>query len=86
MLACAIVLILYAHLSSNATPKTAEKTVPIIQLTKEVVEKYTIVNGILDIKNPVVLNSGPGPSDRKGKGTPKSKDVISFVLNPAASI
>lgn len=85
VLACVIALILYAFLSSNATPKTAEKTVPMVQPTKEVVEKDTIVNGILDLKNPVILNSGSSNGKGKGKGKAKSKDE-SFILNPAASI
>lgn len=86
ILACVIALILYSFLSSNATPKTAEKTVPMIQPTKKVVEKDTIVNGILDIKNPVILNSGSSNGKGKGKGKDKNKDVQLFVLNPAASI
>ena len=84
VLACVIALIFYTFLMSNAAPKTADKTGPKVEPTKEVGEKDTIVNGILDLKNPVILNSGS--SNGKGKGKDKNKDVQSFVLNPAASI
>lgn len=84
VLACVITLIFYTFLMSNAAPKTAEKTGPNVEPTKEVMEKDTIVNGILDLRNPVILNSGS--SNGKGKGKDKNKAVQSFVLNPAASI
>ncbi|MDR3586764.1 MAG: protein kinase [Desulfosporosinus sp.] len=86
VLACIIALIFFFFLMSKATPKTAEVTEPKVQPTKEVVEKDTSVNGVLDIRNPVILNSGPAPGPGKGKGKDKNKDVKSFVLNPAASI
>lgn len=82
VLACVIALIFYVM--SNAAPKTADKTAPKGEPTKEVVEKDTIVNGILDLRNPVILNSGS--SSGKGKGKAKSQGVESFILNPAASI
>ena len=92
VIACVIVLILSAFLMSNATPKTAEKTEQKVEPTKDVLEKDTIVNGILDIENPITLSSSS--SDVKGKGKDKDKDkdkdededVQLFVLNPAASI
>jgi len=88
VLACVIALILYAFLTSKAAPKTADKTAdktaPTVQPTKEVMEKDAIVHGILDLENPVILNSGSGG---KGKGKAKNNnDVKSFVINPAASI
>jgi len=83
VLACLMALILYG-LMSKAAPKTADQTVPKVEPTKEVVEKDVIVNGILDLRNPVILNAGPG--SEKGKGKDRNKGIQSFVLNPAASI
>jgi len=84
LLACVIALIFYTFLMSNAAPKTAEKTGPKVEPTKEVVEKDTIVNGILDLRNPVILNSDS--SNGKGKGKDEEEKVQLFVLNPAAAI
>ena len=57
------------------------KTAPKVQPTKEVVEKDTIVNGILYIKNPVILNSGFS-NNAKGKGKDENHQVQLFILNP----
>lgn len=80
---------------SPVTPKTAEKTETKVQPAKEVVEQDNIVNGILDISNPIILNSGDSNVKGKGKDKNKNKDKakdknkvknIQFVLKPAASI
>lgn len=97
VLACIIALVIFlALLMSNkasdkkafespVAPKTAEKTERKVQPAKEVVEQDTIVNGILDINNPVILSSGD--NNVKGKGKDKNKDKnVQLVLNPAASI
>ncbi|MBZ9634922.1 serine/threonine-protein kinase [Clostridium sp. FP1] len=79
--------------------KTTEVTKPKVEPAVEVVEKDTIVKGLLDIKNPVIL--GPSSSNGKGKdkdkvrGKDKNKDkhnkedknqLVQYNLNPAASI
>ncbi len=84
LLACVIALIFYSVLMSKAAPKAPEKIAPKVEPTKEVVEKDTIVKGILDLGNPVNLNSGS--SSGKGKGKDRNKNLQAFVLNPAASI
>jgi len=85
---CLIALILATFLMRNATPKTAEKTGPQVEPTREVVEKDTIVNGILDIRNPIILSSGSNNVKGKGKDDKDDdKDVqLLFILNPAAAI
>ena len=65
-----------------ATSKIAEITEP-----KEVVEKYTTVNGILDMEKPVILSSDS--SNKKGKGKSKNKNEnfhVQFTLDPPAAI
>ncbi|MBZ9623497.1 serine/threonine protein kinase [Clostridium sp. FP2] len=59
--------------STEATvAKTTEVTKPKVEPAAEVVEKDTIVKGILDIKNPVILSSGT--SNGKGKDKVRGKD------------
>ena len=91
VLVCIIALILFSCTRNDptptptptATPKTAETTVPKVQPT-EVVEKDTIVKGILNSKNPVIPSSG---SKGKDKGDKDEEDKVQlFVLNPAAAI
>jgi len=83
LLACVIALIFYTFLMSNAAPKTAEKTGPKVEPTKEVVEKDTIVNGILDLRNPVILNSDS--SNGKGKGKDEEEKVQLFCFKSCCS-
>jgi len=86
VLACIIALILFSCFRSTATPKTAETTVPKVQPT-EVVEKDTIVKGILNSKNPVISSSGSRNVKGKGKGGKDEEEKVQlFVLNPAAAI
>ena len=84
VIACVIALILYTSLMSHPASKTAEKTGSEGQSTKEVVEKDTMVNGILDIGNPGITNSGS--SNVKGKGKDKTNNGQLYVLDPAAAI
>lgn len=107
--ACVIALVIFLALlignkasdkkasESPVAPKTAEKTETKVQPAKEIVEKDNIVNGILDISNPIILNSGDNNVKGKGKDKNKNKDKnkgkdknkvknVQFVLNPAAAI
>ena len=94
VLACIIALVILLALlmgkiasdkkasESPSAPKTAEKTE--VQPPKEVVEKDTIVRGILDMKKPIILSSGS--SNKKGKGMDKDENLhVQFNLNPAAA-
>lgn len=103
VLACIIALVIFLALIMNnkasdkkgsespVAPKAAEKTEPKVQASKEVVENDNIVNGILDINNPVILSSNDNNVKGKGKDKNKHKDKnkvknVQFVLNPAAAI
>lgn len=75
----------------SAAPKPSEKVEPAeqpnveAQPPKEVIEKDTIVRGIIDSKKPILLSS----TSSKGKGKEKESDKnlqIQFNLSPAASI
>ncbi|MFA6941860.1 MAG: serine/threonine-protein kinase [Clostridiaceae bacterium] len=69
---------------SSDVPKTAE---PKVLPPKEVLEKDTIVRGILYMKEPDISSSDR--DKRKGKGKDKSEDENSYAqytLDPAASI
>lgn len=66
-------------------PKTVEKTEPKVEPKNEFEEQDTIINGILDANNPVILNSGGNNGKGKGKGKNKDKNV-QFFLTSAASI
>src|SRR5665648_26431 len=92
VLACIIALILFSCYRKDntptATPKTTETTVPKVQPIIEVVEKDTIIKGILNSKNPVIPNSDSSNVKDKHKGNkdkPEEKIQI-FVLDPAATI
>ncbi|MGH4121985.1 MAG: serine/threonine-protein kinase [Clostridium sp.] len=79
-----------------AAPKTTEATKPKVEPAAEVVEKDTIVKGILDMKNPMMLSSEPssnGKGKDKGRNKDKDKDkdkdenqLVQYNLNPAAAI
>ncbi|HBP65544.1 MAG TPA: hypothetical protein DD730_15100 [Desulfosporosinus sp.] len=85
VIACVIALVLYTSLMDHPSPKIADKTGSGEgQSPREVVEKDTMVNGILDIGNPVITNSGS--SNGKGKGKDKTNNVQVYVLNPVAAI
>jgi len=101
--ACIIALVIFlASLTSNKATdknaleapvdsKTAEKIEPNVQPSKEVVENDTIVNGALDINNPIRLSSGDNniKDKDKNKNKKKNKDEdknVQFILNPAAVI
>jgi serine/threonine protein kinase len=102
VLACIIALVVFlAMLMSEkssdkkasetpAVPKTAEPKVeakPEIQPPKEVVEKDSIIRGVLDSKKPVVLSSGSSNGKTKGKAKEDDKQLhVQFILNPAAAI
>jgi serine/threonine protein kinase len=65
-----------------APPKTAESQAP-----KEVVEKDTVIRGVLDSKKPVVLNSGSSNGKGKGKDKDEDKNIqLQFALNPPATV
>ncbi|MCB2300799.1 serine/threonine-protein kinase [Clostridium tagluense] len=81
----------------SIAPKSTEATKPKVEPAAEVVEKDTIVMGILDIKNPVISSSGT--SNGKGKDKVRGKDkekekennedknqLVQYNLKPAASI
>jgi hypothetical protein len=102
VLACIIALVVFlAMLMSKrssdkrasetpAVPKTTEPKVeakPEVQPPKEVVEKDSIIRGILDSKKPVILNSGSSNGKSKGKDKDEDKKPnVQFILNPAAAI
>jgi serine/threonine protein kinase len=102
VLACIIALVVFlAMLMSKrssdkrasetpAVPKTTEPKVeakPEVQPPKEVVEKDSIIRGILDSKKPVILNSGSSNGKSKGKDKDEDKKLnVQFILNPAAAI
>lgn len=70
---------------STAAPKTAEKTESNIQ--PEAKEQDTIINGILDANNPIILSSGHGNGKDKKRNKKSDKNkVVQYNLNPAASI
>ena len=96
VLVCIVALVIILALQMNnktsdkkameppATSKLAEETEQ-----KVVEEKYTTVNGILDMEKPEILNSDS--SNKKGKGRDKNKNKnenfhVKFILDPAASI
>lgn len=102
-LACIVALVIFLTLltsnkaTDKSTPespvdsKTTEKTEPNEQPTKEATEHDTIVNGIVDLNNPVILSSDNNNIRDKNKGKGKNKDknkdkIVQFILNPAASI
>ncbi|MHC1685501.1 MAG: serine/threonine-protein kinase [Clostridiaceae bacterium] len=73
-------------LESQVSPKTVEKTE---QPAKEVIERDTIVKGILDFNNPVILSVEDNDTKDKNKNKNKDKNKdknLQFILNPAASI
>jgi len=77
-------------LETPNVPNIVKKTEPKEVETKKieppkVVEEYTTVNGILDMKKAVVLSSGS--SKKKGKGKDKNENFpVRFTLDPAAAI
>jgi serine/threonine protein kinase len=79
-------------LEPPTVPEIAKKTEPKQVETKKtepkkVVEKYTTINGILDLKKPIILSSDA--SNKKGKGKDKNKNGnldVRFTLNPPAAI
>ncbi len=73
-----------AKSASQTDSKSEVKQDP--QPPKEIVEKDTLVRGILDSKKPVILSSS---SSGKGKGKDKNEEKnlhLQFVLNPAAAV
>lgn len=72
-------------IEAPTAPKNVEKTEPKPQEqpAKDIVEKDTAVRGVLDTKNPVVLNSNSGSSKAKGKDKTLQ---VQFALSPAASV
>jgi serine/threonine protein kinase len=102
VLACIIALVVFLALllsnkvsdkmasKSPAIPKQDEpkvETKPEVLPPKDVVEKDTIVRGILDSKRPIILNSGSRGGKDKGKDKGEDKSLhAQFVLNPAAAI
>jgi serine/threonine protein kinase len=99
VLACIIALVVFLSLilsnklsDKNASkpptiPEIAKKTEPKKVEPKKIVEKYTTINGILDMKKPEILN--PVDGNKKGKGKDRNKNEnlhVQFTLNPAAAI
>jgi serine/threonine protein kinase len=97
VLVCIILLVLFrAFLASNKASEKKEVESPIssktnLQPVEEVPEQDTIVNGMLNINNPIPLSSSNNNTKDMDKGKDKDKDKdknknVQFILNPAASI
>jgi len=68
--------------NESVTPTTAEQTTP-----KEVVEKETVVKGIIDMNNYQVISSGSDNEKGNNKEKNKGKNSnVQYTLNPSASI
>lgn len=86
VLACVIAAVIFLALLLSNNPGSDKKTEESpVAPTTEAVEQDTVVKGILDSNNPVVLSSGNDHPKDKGKGRNKIQNV-QFVLNPAASV